>query len=327
MPMLDMPLEQLKEYMGTNPKPEDFDEYWNDALQEMRETDPRTELIPSDFQVWYADCYDMYFTGVRNARIYAKLIIPKFRKKKMPAVLLFHGYTDSSRSWNDKLSYAAAGFVVAALDCRGQGGRSEDTGGVKGTTVNGHVIRGLDGEPQDMLMRHIFLDTAELAKIVMNMPEVDETRVAVSGGSQGGGLSVACAALEPGIARAAIQYPFLSDYRRVWDMDMAENAYAEIRTYFRQFDPLHLREDEIFKKMGYLDVQNLATRIRGRVMQAVSMMDNVCPPSTQFAVYNHIESEKEIYIYYDYGHEDLPGYCDRIFQFITGLLTEEEKKG
>ncbi len=326
MPMLDMPIEQLREYKGTNPRPEDFDSYWEKAIREMKNVEPDVELIPSEFQTWYADCYDMYFTGVRNARIYTKLIIPKNRKKKMPAVLMFHGYTDSSRSWNDKLSYAAAGFVVAAMDCRGQGGRSEDTGGVKGTTVNGHVIRGLDGDAQDLLMRHMFLDTAQLAGLIMDMPEVDETRVGVYGGSQGGGLSVACAALEPRICKTAVQYPFLSDYKRVWDMDLAENAYAELRTYFRQFDPLHLREKEIFQKLGYLDVQNLAPRIRGEVLQAVSMMDNICPPSTQFAVYNKLQAKKESVIYYDFGHEDLPGYCDRVYQFMSEWLTEEEKQ-
>ena len=244
----------------------------------------------------------------------------------MPALVLFHGYTDSSRSWNDKLSYAAAGFVVAAMDCRGQGGRSEDTGGVKGTTVNGHLIRGLDGPPQDMLMRHIFLDTAQLARIIMDMPQVDEARVGVSGGSQGGGLSLACAALEPRIAKVAVQYPFLNDYRRVWEMDLAKDAYAELNYYFRQYDPCHLREDEIFTRLGYIDVKNLTDRIQGEVMQAFSLADTVCPPSTQFAAFNHIRSKKEAFYYYDYGHEDLPGYADRIFQFMTTLLTEEEKQ-
>jgi cephalosporin-C deacetylase len=115
--------------------------------------------------------------------------------------------------------------VVAALDCRGQGGLSEDVGGVKGNTHHGHIIRGLSDEPRNMLMRHIFLDTAQLAGLVMAMPEVDETRVAAMGGSQGGALTVACASLEPRINRLAPVFPFLCDYRRVWEMDLAKDAY------------------------------------------------------------------------------------------------------
>ena len=87
----------------------------------------------------------------------------------------------------------------------------------------------------------------------MNMPEVDATRVGALGDSQGGGLTLACAALEPRIKLAAPVFPFLCDYQRVWEMDLALDAYDEIRTYFRQFDPRHEREQEIFTKLGYID--------------------------------------------------------------------------
>ena len=40
MPLLfDMPLEQLKVYQGTNPRPDDFDTYWENALAEMQAVD------------------------------------------------------------------------------------------------------------------------------------------------------------------------------------------------------------------------------------------------------------------------------------------------
>src|SRR5690606_3071815 len=147
--------------------------------------------------------------------------------------------------WQDKLGYAALGYSVFAMDVRGQGGLSEDVGGVKGRTIEGHIIRGLDDEPDNLLFRHIFLDCAQLANIAMSMPEVDETRVGATGWSQGGALTIACAALEPRIKKLAPVYPFLSDYKRVWEMDLAKDAYAELRSYFRYFDPRHEREDEI----------------------------------------------------------------------------------
>ena len=79
------------------------------------------------------------------------------------------------------------GFSLASLDCRGQGGLSQDVGGVKGTTLNGHILRGLDDAPRNLLFRGIFLDAAQLAGIIMAMPEVDGDRVGAFGGSQGGG--------------------------------------------------------------------------------------------------------------------------------------------
>ena len=320
MPLLfDMPLDELPTYQGTNPRPDDFDEFWDTGLAEMRAIDPKVELTPAEFQVPYATCSDMYFTGVGGARIYAKLIQPADAPGPHPAVVMFHGYSFHSGDWTDKLAYAAMGYTVAALDCRGQGGRSEDAGGVVGNTLRGHIIRGLDGPPAKMLFRQIFLDTAQLAGIVMGLPDVDETRVGATGRSQGGGLTLACAALEPRIKLAAPVFPFLSDYQRVWEIDQAKDAYLELQTYFRKCDPLHEREEEVFTRLGYIDVQHLAARIEATVQMTVGLMDTVCPPSTQFAAYNKIRSAKSLVTYPDYGHEDLPGCSDRIFQFLRGL--------
>lgn len=320
MPLVDMPLNKLHEYRGINPKPKDFDEFWDRALKELDNTEPNVELIPSDFKTPIAECYDLYFTGVKGARVHAKFLKPAGIKEPQPAILQFHGYTGDCGSWQGKLGYVASGFTVAALDCRGQGGLSEDTGGVFGNTHNGHIIRGLsDPDPDNLLFRQIFLDTAMLARIVMSMPFVDENRVGAMGGSQGGGLTIACASLVPQIKRLAPEFPFLSDYKRVWEMDLATNAYEELRQYFKRFDPRHLHEDEIFTKLGYIDIQFLAERICGEVMMATGLMDTICPPSTQFAAFNKIKSKKESVIYPDFGHEGLKGFDDLIYQFMLGL--------
>ncbi len=232
---------------------------------------------------------------------------------------MFHGYSGSSGDWSDKLGYVALDYTVAALDCRGQGGLSEDSGHVRGWTLRGHIVRGLDDSPDKLLYRQIFLDTAQLARIVMAMPGVDAERVGATGASQGGGLTLACAALEPRIRRAAPVYPFLCDYQRVWELELARDAYVELEEYFRRFDPLHQHEREAFTKLGYVDVQYLAPRIRGEVMMSVGLMDKICPPSTQFAAYNKITAPKSLRVYPDFGHENLPGNADAVFQFLGKL--------
>lgn len=320
MPIIDMPLEELKVCKGKNPCPKDMDPFWDAAIVEMKAVEANVELVPSSFSTSFADCFDLWFTGVRGARIHAKFLRPKNLKGKVPAVLQFHGYTGNCGDWVGKLSYAAAGFIVAALDCRGQGGLSEDVGGVKGNTHNGHIIRGLDDKPENMLMRHIYLDTAQLANIVMGMESVDETRVAAMGGSQGGALTIACAALEPRINRLAPVFPFLCDYKRVWEMDLAKDAYQELRTFFRMFDPRHEREDAIFEQLGYIDLQHLSKRIRGEVLMATGLMDTICPPSSQFAMFNKITAKKRTVIYPDYGHEGLPDIDDITYGFLQEML-------
>jgi cephalosporin-C deacetylase len=102
-------------------------------------------------------------------------------------------------------------------------------------------------------------------------------------------------------------------------MDLAKDAYAELRSFFRHHDPTHERIDEWFTRVGYIDVQHLAERIQGEVMMAIGLMDTVCPPSSQFAAYNKIRAKKSRVLYPDYAHEDLPGWADREWGFFAAL--------
>ena len=324
MPLtFDLSMEELKAYQGKNPRPQNFDAFWEKSLDEMRALDGRAELIPAEFQASNAECFNLYFTGVGEARVHAKLLRPIGFPGPHPAILLFHGYTGDSGDWYDKLGYVSEGFIVAALDCRGQAGLSNDNSDVTGNTLHGHIIRGLEdalkGSPEKMLFRQVFLDTAQLARIVMEMPDVDVNRIGAMGSSQGGALTIACAALEPRIKRAVPVYPFLSDYKRVWEMDEAKDAYLELQEYFRHSDPMHRLEEKVFEMLGYIDIQFLAPRIRAEVLWAIGLMDTVCPPSTQFAVFNKIASLKRMAIYPDFGHEPLPGFNDQAFQFLKGI--------
>jgi cephalosporin-C deacetylase len=320
MPMItaDLPRDELASYAGTNPRPADFDAFWAAGLAELDGLDPQVKVEPAEFQTPFAECLHLWFRGTAGARVHAKLVRPRDPAAPHPAVLRFHGYSSRSPDWSALLGYIGLGFTVAALDCRGQGGLSEDVGGVTGWTLEGHIVRGLaDDDPAKLYFRHVFLDTALLARIVMDMDDVDAARIGATGPSQGGALTLACAALEPRIKRAAPVYPFLCDYRRAYDLDLG--AYYEIVDWFRHFDPQHEREQEIFTKLGYIDVQHLAPRIRADVLLGTGLGDTKCPPSTQFAAYNKISGAKQVVFYPDHEHEDLPGHADIVFAFLSQL--------
>jgi cephalosporin-C deacetylase len=148
---------------------------------------------------------------------------------------------------------------------------------------------------------------------------VDPARMVATGASQGGGLTLACAALVPELRLAAPIYPFLSDYRRAWELSLRTQPYHEITEWFRRMDPRHERADEVFTRLGYVDVQHLAPRIRAEVMFYIGLEDKTCPPSTQFAAYNKISAPKELRAYPDFGHEPLPGALDEIFTLVGAL--------
>jgi cephalosporin-C deacetylase len=329
MPQIDLPLEELTRYHGSSPRPATFDRFWESALADLDALEAdgcNPEWTPAAFSAPCAECYDLNFTGVGGARLHARVVLPTGTSgsgaSPVPALMRFHGYSMYAGDWSSLLPYAASGIAVFALDVRGQGGESTDPGGVTGNTLKGHIVRGLEsGNPDDLFYRNAFLDTALLARVAAADSRIDSRRMGATGASQGGALALVCAALEPRIRSVWSIYPFLSDYRRVWDLEAGASAYVEIRDWLKRRDPRHERIEQVFELLGHIDVQYLAERIAADVVMVTGLMDPVCPPSSQFAIYNRLNQAKHrrMVLYPDFGHETLPDTAD---QALTYFLTQ-----
>jgi cephalosporin-C deacetylase len=116
MPLVDLPLAELETYKGSSPRPDDFDTYWETALAEMRGVDPKVELVPAKIQTSFAECFHLYFTGVRARACTRSTCARAGGRTPGPALLEFHGYSGHSGDFATKLGWVAAGFSVAALD-------------------------------------------------------------------------------------------------------------------------------------------------------------------------------------------------------------------
>ena len=320
-------MEKYLNYKGISPFPDDFDNFWNEEINkadEFFEKELKYEMIKKDFGIPFAECYDLYFNGTGGARIYSKLIIPKGTKdKKIPFILKFHGYQGQSSDWSRNIGIVASGIGLVMMDVRGQAGKSQDNGIFDGITVRGHIIKGVKEGRDKLFYKDVYLDTYLLSKIIENFEFTDKENIKVYGESQGGALSLACAALNQNIKSSFIIYPFLSDYKKVVELHTITEAYVELYRYFKFIDPFHETEEEFFKTLSYIDVKNFAHRIKGKVVFIASLMDDVCPPETQFAVYNNLKCEKKLLVMPEYSHEAMNVKVqDRIFNWATGSSIE-----
>ena len=320
MPLsVDMSLEQLKKYQGSSKRPDDFNEYWENILKKRKFFSGNIEMKRNGFQTPFCECYDIFFHGIEEAVIHVKYLKPRNIRGKIPAIIEFHGYGGCSKDWTYKLPYAACGIAVFSMECRGQMGDSTDSFGVQNHFRNCNLIRG-EMTPEDLYYKKVFLDALDLMDIVMEFDYININKIGTMGYSQGGGIALALAALNTNVNKVFAVYPFLSDYKRCWDMDTGA-AYEEIKDYFRQRDPQHERENEFFNNLGYIDIQNMAHWIKADVVMTTGLMDKVCPPSTQFAVYNKLLCRKKHLIFPEYGHEDmLNGLQDENLKWAMELL-------
>lgn len=318
MPVLDKPLHELKKYMGISPKPVDFDEYWDDRIARLRK-------VKADYKVSSAPyvmpkgiiAEDLYFTAEDGSEIYAMILRPDDNEIH-PVIFEFHGLSGSVGDYSGKVKWASAGGVLVAMDCRGQAGKSSDNLPRKGMNLRGAIVRGVDGGRDSLYYVSIFSDIVQLVELIKTMPYTNVNKMYAHGGSQGGALTVACAALCPDDIKGIMPaYPYLSDYKRCYEMDMIERAYEDIKYYLRSFLPEDGEREAFWNTLGYIDIQNLAPRIKAKVLWYTGLMDNVCPPSTQFAAYNKITSEKEMFIASNYGHEAPRDWWDKEYEFFV----------
>jgi len=317
LPRKDMPLEELKRYTGSTPVPDDFWNFWDKMTKKAWSVPFSYEIIPSDLpQTSETEFFDVWLEGVNGEKLHAKYIRPK-SMEKVPVVLQFHGYPGASRGWFEQASFVGMGMAVLAMDCPGQGGSSEDLGGRAGTTASDHIIQGVDGDAEKMYYVEVFMDTCLMVRLAMNLPELDCERIYVNGASQGAGLGLVCTALNSSyIRRCAALYPFLSDYRRAWDMDRDVIVYNGLNYYTRWFDPEGKHLTEFFTKLGYIDVQNFVERITCPVLFGTGLMDEICPPSSQFAVFSKIRAPKQHLIFPEFGHEEIAAFDDKLIAFF-----------
>ena len=323
-------IEALSHYHGLTPLPEDFDAFWEERMAEADAVPLEWEVVQAHEVPSFDTCeyLDLWFVGMGGARIYAKYVRPTL-PGPLPLVLQFHGYPGASRSFFEQSSFAGMGCALIAMDNPGQGGLSEDVGGFKGTTVAGHLVAGVDGEPKDLYYVRLYQDVRILCRIVRAMGEqglFDLSRIYVNGASQGGGMGIACCALNNDlIAKACILYPFLSDYRKVYELGADEIAYEGIRYYARWFDPGGTREDEWFGKLAYVETNHFAHLVKCPVLFGTGLADTVCPPETQCAVYNDLSCEKQRLLYPGFGHEEIQEFDDQILAFLgEGDVAEGE---
>lgn len=302
MAFIDLPLAQLETYLPERMEPDDFDQFWHDTLAEARSHDLSATFEPYDAGLTAQDVYDVTFAGFGGHPIRAWLLVPKQRSGPVPCVVEFLGYGGGRGFPTAYTLISSAGFAHLIMDTRGQGsawqrGDTPDAGANGEPQFPGFLTRGLSS-PNEHYYRRVFTDAVRAVEAARSHPDIDG-RVVVSGGSQGGGISLAVAGLMDDITAVWADQPFLSHYYRAATITDAA-PYSELARYLAQHSD---QVERSFETLSYLDGVNFATRASAPAQFSVGLMDAVCPPSTVYAAYNHYAAEKVMSVYQFNGHD------------------------
>ncbi len=304
MAYFDLSLKELQTYCPDREEPADFNSFWKSTLDETRTFPLDAKFEKVDYGLVAQETFDVTFNGFGGQPVKGWLILPSQRKGKLPCIVEYIGYGGGRAFPIDWLLWSSAGYAHFVMDTRGQGSSwsAGDTPDLYADGGNAHfpgsMTKGIL-DPKHYYYRRVFTDAVRAIEAARSHPEIDGAPLAVTGGSQGGGISIAAAGLDPYVAVAMPDVPFLCHYRHATEL-VDTYPYKEIAEY------CHVHRDKVdtvFNTLSYFDGMNFSARSKAKALFSTALMDQVCPPSTVFAAYNHWAGEKDIKVYPYNGHE------------------------
>ncbi len=286
MPFFDLPPTQLVGYRSATSAPADFDDFWKETLSEAAALPLAARFEPVDVGLPLVEVFDVSFAGFGGHTVRGWFIKPRGASSGLSAVVKFIGYNGGRGFPHEHLLWPSTGRAVLVMDTRGQG-----SGWSRGETADPvgsePVAIGLHDPRHQRPAATISTAASSPTRCAPwpprgSRPEVDPDRIAVCGGSQGGGITLAVAGLDPAVRAAMPDVPFLCDFRRAVGL-AARDPYGEISRYLSVHRD---RVDSAFATLGYFDGVNFAARAKAPALFSVALMDDICPPSTVYAAYN-----------------------------------------
>lgn len=305
MAFFDLSLDELRTYRPARNEPADFDAFWDATLSEASEFPLEPRFEPYDCGLSLIETFDVTFGGYAAQPIKGWLLLPKHRQGPLPCIVEYIGYGGGRGQPLDWLLWSTAGYAHFVMDTRGQGSswRPGDTPDPEPEGSNPHfpgfMTRGVLN-PRTYYYRRVITDAVRAVKAARSHPAIDPNRVAVTGVSQGGGITLAVSGLVKDLAAAMPDVPFLCGYRRATEIT-DKDPYHEIA----RFCKVHRdKVDRVFDNLAYFDGISFASRANAPALFSTALMDETCPPSTVFAAFNYYAGgPKEIKVYQYNQHE------------------------
>lgn len=318
MPFPDLPPDQLADYRSAALRPADFQAFWDQTLGQVRSHPLEVRFTPEPAGLPLVEVYDVAYRGYGGHPVRGWFIQPKGGARS--CVVKFIGYNGGRSFAHEHLFWPATGRAVLVMDTRGQGsgwapGHTADPVGSDPAHA-GFMTKGIQRR-EDYFYRRVFSDAVRAVEAARAFPGIDPARIALTGGSQGGGISLAAAGLVPGIAAVMPDVPYLCDFWRGVTV-ATRDPYLEIARYLAVHRDA---EAQVFQTLAYFDGVHFSGLATAPALFSVAVMDTICPPSTVYAAYNAYAGPKEMVRYTFNDHEGGgPFQIERQRQWLDALL-------
>ena len=307
--------EQIK---PTATDPADFDQFWTHGKADLAKIplDAKMTLLPERCTET-VNVYHVNLQNYPNSRLYGILCVPK-KEGKYPALLRVPGA--GVRAYYGDVGNAEKGIITLEIGIHGipvimDPGVYEDLR--YGALLNYQNFN-LDDKDR-FYYKRVYLGCVRANDFLTSLPQFDGRNLAVTGGSQGGALSIVTAALDPRVKWLGAFYPALSD--------VTGYLHGRAGGWPHYFAPnlmdFNNKKDKI-ETTGYYDVVNFARRVKIPGQYSWGFNDETCPPTSMYAAYNIITAPKSLFLALDTGHWSYPEQRDMMNDWLLERLKANE---
>lgn len=305
--------EQIK---PTTELPADFVQFWDNAKADAAKVpmDVKLTLLPDRC----TEKVNVYHASIQNCRVgmrlYGILCVPK-KAGKYPAVLKVPGA--GVRPYGGDVAMAESGIITFEIGIHGISVIMDpsvylDLGK---TTLDGYPFFNLDDRDRYYYKR-VYLGCVRAIDFIYSLSEFDGSTLAVTGGSQGGALSIVTAGLDSRIKYLAAFYPALCD--------LTGYLYGRAGGWPHMFNDankaFNAKKDKI-ETSKYYDVVNFARMVKAPGFYSWGYNDVTCPPTSTYSAYNVIQAPKNLYIFEETGHWTYPEQNELARKWLVEKLT------
>ncbi|MCD2423223.1 acetylxylan esterase [Niabella pedocola] len=297
----------------TTTMPADFMAFWDKAKADAGRVPADAKMTLLSGQC--TETVNVYEVSVqhyqRGARIYGVLSMPK-KTGRYPAVLKVPGA--GVGRYSPDISLSEKGVIVLRIGIHGLPFTLPDSAykAIANGRLKGYPLFDHDNRDRYYFKR-VFMGCIRAVDFLYSLPQFDGTNLAVAGGSQGGALTIATAALDSRVRYMVAYFPGLADL----------TGYLHGRTGgwpHMLKDAANVTKEEV-ETSAYYDMANFARLINIPGFYSWGFNDETCPPTTTYAVYNTIRAPKELLIVKESGHQYTPEQRVR----MDGWLLEKLK--
>lgn len=308
-----------EEIKPTEEEPADFDQFWSAGKAALAKLpiDARITPVP-EYGTALANCYQVNLQNVAvgrpASRFYGILCEPK-APGKYPAMLSVPGA--GVRPYRGLAEIAGHGIITLQVGIHGIPVTMEQSvyDSLAAGALANYNTMGLESRDRYYYWR-VYLGCVRANDYLTSLPNWDGVHLVVTGGSQGGALSIVTAGLDHRVKGLAAYYPALSDLS-----GYLHNRAGGWPHMFRAAEgPAAHRLPAEIETARYYDVVNFARRVKVPGLYTWGFNDETCPPTSTYSAYNVIPGQKKLLLALETGHNNVPEQVAKVQAWLLAFL-------